>query len=161
MIFISTPFLKNNRAVRTASYAGGSPFVCLDAQLALLHRAVVGGGNRAVGTTQDAGVTAYAFVMIDSYDTVCNGKRARDTALDAKRLFAVTAGNGETHSVLFLNINFRPDLDIFQRPCHVLFIGSGKRAVILAQMAAKTPLFVYVDSFHSLAPCGTKKAHIT
>jgi hypothetical protein len=117
-----------------------------------LHRAVLGWGNRAVGTTEDTGKTAYAFIVVYGYDAVRDGKRTGNTALNAKRLVAVTAGNGETDPVFFLNFDFWPDFDVFQRPSHVFFVGSGKSAVIFAQMAAQTPLFVYIDLLHSSPP---------
>jgi hypothetical protein len=96
--------------------------------------------------------------MVDGYNAVRYCKRAGDTALDAKRLIAVAAGNGKTIPVFFLDFYFRPDLNVFQRPRHVLFVCTGKGAVILAQLSAQAPLFVYIDLFHSFAPCfGTKK----
>ena len=88
--------------------------------------------------------------MVDGNDPVRNGKRAGDAALDAQRLIAVAAGNGETDPIFFFDFNSRSDLYVFQRPRHVLFVGSGKGAVILAQMAAQTPLFVYIDLLHKL-----------
>jgi hypothetical protein len=157
--FILAPFLKNKRAVRTASDAGGSALAGLDAQFALLHRSVVGRGDRAVGTAKDAGVTAYAFIMVDGYYAVRNCKSAGDTTLDAQRLLAVTAGNGETYAVFFFYLNLGPDLYVFQSPRHVFFVVSGKGTVILAQMTAQTPLFVYIDPLHSLPLWHKKGAH--
>jgi hypothetical protein len=91
--------------------------------------------------------------MVYRYNAVCYGQRAGNTAFDAQRLLAVTAGNGKADPVLFFDFYFGIDLYVFERPCHVFFVDSGKCAVILAQMAAQAPLFVHIDLFHPSAPC--------
>jgi hypothetical protein len=45
-------------------------------------------------------------------------------------------------------LNARINFLTLERLHHILHAGIGKRAVIFAEMARKTPLFVYIYSFH-------------
>jgi hypothetical protein len=68
----------------------------------------------------------------------------------------MTAGDGETNPVFFLYADFRVNFYAFKRASHIAFVCSGESAIIFAQVAAQTPFFVYIYSFHDFT--STKKA---
>ena len=79
-------------------------------------------------------------------------QRTGDAAPDAQRLTAVAACHREADaSRSLLDTDVRVHGGALERLHHVAFARIGKRAVILAQMAPKAPLFVHINTFHSLS----------
>ena len=62
----------------------------------------------------------------------------------------MTAGNRIRYFFVAFDVDPRKDRFAFERICHILFAGVCKRTVIFAKMASKTPLFIYIDSFHDV-----------
>ena len=62
----------------------------------------------------------------------------------------MTAGNRIRYFFVAFYVDPRIDRFALERICHILFAGVCKRTVIFAKMASKTPLFIYIDSFHDV-----------
>ena len=60
----------------------------------------------------------------------------------------MTAGNRIRYFFVAFYVDPRIDRFALERICHILFAGVCKRTVIFAKMASKTPLFIYIYTFH-------------
>ena len=147
----SLPFFIYDRLVGTSLNAGGRAACVVEAKLALAHRSVLSGNQRAVRTDEYAGLTAHALRAIDANDPVALRYRACDTAFDAERIGAVTAGDGERDLVLFLNVYARKDLLPLEGG-HLPEPRVRKGAVVFAQVTTETPFFIYIYTFHFYSP---------
>ena len=105
--------------------------------------------NSAVGTGQNTGETAHALILIHLDNSVLDRKSACNAALYAQRLLAVTALYRKGYTVFLLDLDPRIYFNVFQSLDHIVLARVGICAVILAQVTAKTPLFIYINSFHT------------
>ena len=62
----------------------------------------------------------------------------------------MTAGNRIRYFFVAFYVDPRKDRFAFECRCHIGHTGIGKSTVIFAKMASKTPLFIYIDSFHDV-----------
>ena len=104
--------------------------MCIRDRLALLNHAVFRRHDTAVGAGQNTGVAADAFVPVYGNHPILDGQGSSDTALHAKRLLAVAAGNRKADPVVFLNLNPGADRHTLQGVNHILFPGIGIGTVI-------------------------------
>jgi hypothetical protein len=147
---IPLSLLKHNGGVRAAGDAAGRALSRRDAQLAFLYDAVFGRLHASVRAGEYAGVAADAFVFIDGDNAVRFRQRACYAAFDAIRLRTVAAGDGEADLIarVLLDMYARVYFHAAQSARHIGLARRRERAVILAEMTAETPFFVYVNSFH-------------